>query len=151
MIGVDAPVITYGTLLLATIDWCADTTALENPPTSMSTLSWVINWETAVIPPSLVEASSPRMTWIGIFLPRELTYTPPFALISLAASCADCHIPFPVVLEGPVIDATMPTFRAWVGEAACWVQPAKNAERMSIPARASIGRCFIENHCYAIA
>ena len=109
----------YGTLFSATIDWWAVTTADEKPPTRASTLSSVIILVTALIPPSRVDSSSPWTSSMVTFFPRLLTKTPPFALISSAASCADCHMSRPVVEAGPVIDATTPSFRA-AGAAGWW-------------------------------
>ena len=132
----------YGTPCSATIDWCAVTTADEKPPVRISTLSSVIILVTAFCPPSRVDSSSPWTSSMVTFFPRLLTKTPPFALISSAASWADCQTSLPVVDAGPVMEATTPSLRL-PGDACAWVQPAKQAETTSRPTMAAISTAFI--------
>ncbi len=133
IVGLEAPEMMYGTLFSATIDWWAVTTADENPPTRASTLSSVTILVTTFCPPSRVDSSSPWTSSMVAFFPRLLTKTPPFALISSAASWADCHMSLPVVEAGPVIEATTPSLRV-AGAAGCVVQPATSAAASTSPA-----------------
>src|SRR5512137_2036820 len=129
MIGLDAPVTTYGTLNSATVCSYADVTALEYPPMRISTLSSVMSLVTAFCPPSRVDSSSPCTSLMGIFALYCLTKIPPFALISSVARTADCHMFFPILLFGPVMDTIAPILISFgcEGACACCVHPAKNA------------------------
>ena len=108
MIGLDAPVTTNGILLSAMICSYAEVTALEYPPTRMSTLSSVMSLVAALLPPVAVDSSSPTMSLSWAFDP-SFKVTPPSALILSAATWADCHMLVPTLLAGPVSDAMTPT------------------------------------------
>jgi hypothetical protein len=135
MIGLDAPVTINGILYSAIVCWYEDVTALEYPPTSMSTLSSVISLVAAFWPPCWVDSSSPTISLIWAFDP-SLKVTPPSALIFSAATWADCHMLLPTLLAGPVSDAITPILitpgTAVVGCCACCVHPAKNAAKRRI-------------------
>ena len=131
--GLDAPVTMNGTLYSAMVCSYAEVTALEYPPTRMSTLSSVISLVAAVWPPACVDSSSPTIRSRWAFEP-SFKVTPPSALILSAATCADCHMLVPTLLAGPVSDAITPTLIIpWDGDGvcccvvACWVQPAMSA------------------------